>query len=158
MAPQLLRGTFCHQPVPPSKTAIRLQRTGSATLRIARLHSSSRPLQRVTLLRLGGSRAQLCNKCAEKRDSPELTERATALFSKEKDWGGRRGLNPRHSVPQTDALPAELLPPLRLSLSRLHRSRKMPSFRPAAPAGPRSLHCSLRTRPLHPTFLRLSPC
>src|SRR5258708_31905651 len=27
------------------------------------------------------------------------------------DWGGRRGLNPRHSVPQTDALPAELLPP-----------------------------------------------
>src|SRR5437899_6191795 len=28
------------------------------------------------------------------------------------DWGGRRGLNPRHSVPQTDALPAELLPPL----------------------------------------------
>lgn len=27
-------------------------------------------------------------------------------------WGGRRGLNPRHSVPQTDALPAELLPPL----------------------------------------------
>jgi hypothetical protein len=26
-------------------------------------------------------------------------------------WGGRRGLNPRHSVPQTDALPAELLPP-----------------------------------------------
>ena len=31
-------------------------------------------------------------------------------------WGGRRGLNPRHSVPQTDALPAELLPPLELSL------------------------------------------
>jgi hypothetical protein len=29
-------------------------------------------------------------------------------------WGGRRGLNPRHSVPQTDALPAELLPPLRV--------------------------------------------
>ena len=27
------------------------------------------------------------------------------------NWGGRRGLNPRHSVPQTDALPAELLPP-----------------------------------------------
>jgi hypothetical protein len=26
-------------------------------------------------------------------------------------WGGRRDLNPRHSVPQTDALPAELLPP-----------------------------------------------
>ena len=31
-------------------------------------------------------------------------------------WGGRRGLNPRHSVPQTDALPAELLPPLVSSL------------------------------------------
>jgi hypothetical protein len=26
-------------------------------------------------------------------------------------WGERRGLNPRHSVPQTDALPAELRPP-----------------------------------------------
>ena len=26
-------------------------------------------------------------------------------------WGGRRDLNPRLSVPQTDALPAELLPP-----------------------------------------------
>jgi hypothetical protein len=32
-------------------------------------------------------------------------------------WGGRRGLNPRHSVPQTDALPAELLPPLTESLT-----------------------------------------
>ena len=32
-------------------------------------------------------------------------------------WGGRRGLNPRHSVPQTDALPAELLPPLGSSLT-----------------------------------------
>jgi hypothetical protein len=27
-------------------------------------------------------------------------------------WGGRRGSNPRHSVPQTDALPAELRPPV----------------------------------------------
>ena len=36
----------------------------------------------------------------------------TVLFSVGKIWGGRRGLNPRHSVPQTDALPAELLPPL----------------------------------------------
>jgi hypothetical protein len=33
-------------------------------------------------------------------------------------WGGRRGSNPRHSVPQTDALPAELLPPLVGSLAR----------------------------------------
>jgi hypothetical protein len=35
----------------------------------------------------------------------------------ERFWGGRRGLNPRHSVPQTDALPAELLPPLLASLA-----------------------------------------
>lgn len=28
-----------------------------------------------------------------------------------KGWGERRGSNPRHSVPQTDALPAELRPP-----------------------------------------------
>ena len=26
-------------------------------------------------------------------------------------WGGRWDLNPRHSEPQSDALPAELLPP-----------------------------------------------
>ena len=29
----------------------------------------------------------------------------------DQDWGGRRDLNPRHSEPQSDALPAELLPP-----------------------------------------------
>src|SRR5580698_7549750 len=29
----------------------------------------------------------------------------------EGDWGERRGLNPRPSVPQTDALPAELRSP-----------------------------------------------
>jgi hypothetical protein len=40
------------------------------------------------------------------------------LVFKLRCWGGRRGLNPRHSVPQTDALPAELLPPLRFSLTR----------------------------------------
>src|SRR5260221_8927245 len=34
------------------------------------------------------------------------------------NWGGRRDLNPRHSVPQTDALPAELLPPQGFSLTR----------------------------------------
>ncbi len=33
------------------------------------------------------------------------------------DWGGRWDLNPRLSVPQTDALPAELLPPLLASLA-----------------------------------------
>lgn len=31
-------------------------------------------------------------------------------------WGERRGLNPRHLVPQTNALPAELHPPLILSI------------------------------------------
>src|SRR5580693_6679403 len=30
----------------------------------------------------------------------------------EGDWGERRGLNPRPSVPQTDALPAELRSPM----------------------------------------------
>src|SRR5271168_341780 len=39
-----------------------------------------------------------------------------SLFENRENWGGRRGLNPRHSVPQTDALPAELLPPLFQSL------------------------------------------
>ncbi len=33
------------------------------------------------------------------------------LIAQAVSWGGRRGSNPRHSVPQTDALPAELLPP-----------------------------------------------
>src|ERR1035437_6734289 len=28
-----------------------------------------------------------------------------------KNWGERRGSNPRHSEPQSDALPTELLPP-----------------------------------------------
>jgi hypothetical protein len=32
------------------------------------------------------------------------------------DWGERRGLNPRPSVPQTDALPAELRSPQALSM------------------------------------------
>lgn len=35
----------------------------------------------------------------------------TGVWRNKEGWGGRRGLNPRHSVPQTDALPAELLPP-----------------------------------------------
>src|SRR4030088_967310 len=42
--------------------------------------------------------------------------RATAEEAKPclKNWGERRGLNPRPSVPQTDALPAELRsPPLK---------------------------------------------
>src|SRR5215475_3100267 len=39
------------------------------------------------------------------------SEKKWGLYNCLKIWGGRRGLNPRHSVPQTDALPAELLPP-----------------------------------------------
>ena len=48
--------------------------------------------------------------CSEHKDQ----WRGEALLSRtiRMSWGGRRGLNPRHSVPQTDALPAELLPPL----------------------------------------------
>ena len=42
------------------------------------------------------------------------------------NWGGRRGLNPRHSVPQTDALPAELLPPLFVQFTLLLSLRKVP--------------------------------
>src|SRR6267143_5860432 len=47
---------------------------------------------------------------------PSREKSREVLFSIVKGWGGRRGLNPRHSVPQTDALPAELLPPLLFSL------------------------------------------
>src|SRR6266700_8104531 len=40
-------------------------------------------------------------------------------------WGGRWDLNPRHSEPQSDALPAELLPPfaklLQFTLISAHR-------------------------------------
>src|SRR6267154_1419038 len=35
------------------------------------------------------------------------------FLSRRKRWGGRRDLNPRLSEPQSDALPAELLPPQR---------------------------------------------
>src|ERR1700676_2112259 len=36
---------------------------------------------------------------------------STEVWNNKEGWGGRRDLNPRLSVPQTDALPAELLPP-----------------------------------------------
>jgi hypothetical protein len=39
-------------------------------------------------------------------------------------WGGRRDLNPRHSEPQSDALPAELLPPPMHSVYASFRARK----------------------------------
>src|SRR5256885_11363353 len=47
------------------------------------------------------------------RERRELAHR-----TKGENWGGIRDLNPRHSVPQTDALPAELLPPQAFSLTR----------------------------------------
>jgi hypothetical protein len=40
---------------------------------------------------------------------------SNVVFSK---GGDRRGSNPRHSDPQSDALPAELRPPVRVILTR----------------------------------------
>ena len=58
-----------------------------------------------------GARARLCKQCAK---FPVLSEQPGIskdfIFSLE-GWGERRGLNPRPSVPQTDALPAELRSP-----------------------------------------------
>jgi hypothetical protein len=65
-------------------------------------------------------------------------------------WGGRRDLNPRHSVPQTDALPAELLPPLKLSLSRPQRPQKA--------SAAVSLRCNLRNAGLRSTFGPTGTC
>ena len=55
----------------------------------------------------------------EKGDQVDLPRHRT-----HESWGGRRGLNPRHSVPQTDALPAELLPPQVSSLARPYWTKK----------------------------------
>src|SRR5712671_6711350 len=49
-------------------------------------------------------------------------------------WGGRRDLNPRLSEPQSDALPAELLPPQRNKFTLVFVSGKGTS-RPNAVAG-----------------------
>jgi hypothetical protein len=47
----------------------------------------------------------------------------TVCANSKKSWGERRGLNPRPSVPQTDALPAELRsPPPKYDQFRLHSS------------------------------------
>jgi hypothetical protein len=82
------------------------------------------------------------------------------------DWGGRRGLNPRHSVPQTDALPAELLPPpfdlpsLRYFLAMEKRLRTASSergfsinLRRKQPGASPSLSVNLSIRAEHPTFI-----
>src|SRR6266850_3955897 len=89
---------------------------------------------------------------------PSKEKSGKVLFSIEKGWGGRRGLNPRHSVPQTDALPAELLPPLLPSLpccggtaedgSRSASSRRAqgaPTFRLLLAFPLRSARCKLET-------------
>src|SRR5229473_8204110 len=68
-------------------------------------------------------------------------------------WGGRRGLNPRHSVPQTDALPAELLPPLASSLPRHFAAQTHSDTNP--PAAPSAIHRPSPT-PAFPA-LRLLP-
>src|ERR1035437_6171518 len=39
-----------------------------------------------------------------------------------KNWGERRGSNPRHSEPQSDALPTELLPPHSIGPGRIAES------------------------------------
>jgi hypothetical protein len=97
---------------------------------------------------------------------PGTVESRTGLFLIERDWGGRRGLNPRHSVPQTDALPAELLPPtfdlpsLRYFLVMEKRLRKAPAER-SFPVNLQSiwpilsppLSLNLSTRPGHPIFI-----
>jgi hypothetical protein len=69
-------------------------------------------------------------------DEEKPRDGAVKLFSTEKrGWGGRRDLNPRLSVPQTDALPAELLPPpsdsssLRYFLALEKRREKAPGVR-----------------------------
>ncbi len=45
----------------------------------------------------------------------------TKVAVKKDSWGERRGLNPRPSVPQTDALPAELRSPNSQQTSMLRK-------------------------------------
>ena len=53
------------------------------------------------------------NLAGSKSKGPERTLRP---FRLEVLWGGRRDSNPRHSEPQSDALPTELHPPYRMAL------------------------------------------
>src|SRR6266571_2830921 len=63
--------------------------------------------------------AQKCYLCLRYVVSPMCPGRTQNV------WGGRWDLNPRHSEPQSDALPAELLPPfaelLQFTLISAHR-------------------------------------
>ena len=49
-------------------------------------------------------------------------------------WGGRWDLNPRRSEPQSDALPAELRPPLALMVARRHPAENARCRTAPAPA------------------------
>src|SRR6516225_3724788 len=60
---------------------------------------------------LVGETSLVCKDCAKHKPTAlPLKSTKAPIFSLE-DWGGRWDLNPRHSEPQSDALPAELLPP-----------------------------------------------
>ena len=61
-----------------------------------------------------------------------------------KTWGGRRDLNPRLSEPQSDALPAELLPPQSSKFTLVCVSGKAAS-RPNAVAGKGAQQCCAPT-------------
>src|SRR5882762_1169873 len=72
---------------------------------------------RVLFLRLRQARRTRARAPIQPTPAPPLASNLRVRHPEETSqgrdvWGGRRGLNPRHSVPQTDALPAELLPPL----------------------------------------------
>ena len=65
-------------------------------------------------------------------DSAERMERGESEAQKI-IWGGRWDLNPRRSEPQSDALPAELRPPLALMVARRHpaeNARRRPAPAP----------------------------
>src|ERR1700719_1450789 len=59
--------------------------------------------------------------CQSLRERSRSTKRGSKA-----SWGGRRDLNPRLSEPQSDALPAELLPPQRNKFTLVCASGKAP--------------------------------
>jgi hypothetical protein len=69
-------------------------------------------------------RENFCAPTVQPNSREPVKKNLQALCFQLEAWGGRRGSNPRHSVPQTDALPAELLPPLVGSLAWRQRARK----------------------------------
>src|SRR5262249_31602466 len=61
-------------------------------------------------------------------------------------WGGLRDSNPRHSEPQSDALPPELKPP--------HQRKLLLSYHYGAPGVIRTPDLLVRSQTLYPTELR----